>query len=80
MHGFFTRWANTGVAEHIRDQLREQVRARAGRNPTPSAAAIDSPTARAAETVRNHDHYDDPTPGTRKKPGQHHLTRIKDGL
>jgi putative transposase len=51
VHGFFTRWANTGVAERIRDQLREQVRIRAGRNPTPSAAAIDSQTVRAAETV-----------------------------
>jgi len=51
VHGFFTRWASTGVAEHIRDQLREQVRVRAGRNRTPSAAAIDSQTVRAAETV-----------------------------
>jgi transposase len=51
VHGFFTRWAHTGVAEHIRDQLREQVRVRAGRNQTPSAAAIDSQTVRAAETV-----------------------------
>ena len=51
VHGFFTRWSSTGVVEHIRDQLREQVRLRAGRNRTPSAAAIDSQTVRAAETV-----------------------------
>jgi transposase len=51
VHGFFTRWARTGVVERIRDRLREQVRIRAGRNPTPSAAAIDSQTVRAAETV-----------------------------
>jgi transposase len=47
VHGFFTRWTNAGVVEHVRDQLREQVRVRAGRTPTPSAAAIDSQTVRA---------------------------------
>jgi putative transposase len=51
VHGFFTRWAKAGVVEQIRDRLREQVRIRAGRNATPTAAAIDSQTVRAAETV-----------------------------
>jgi transposase len=51
VHGFFTRWKRSGVVERIRDALREKVRLRAGRNPQPSAAAIDSQTVRAAETV-----------------------------
>lgn len=51
VHGFFARWAKTGVVDRIRDSLREQVRLHADRNPTPTAAAIDSQTVRAAETV-----------------------------
>ena len=51
VHGFFTRWAKAGVVERVRDRLREQIRTRAGRNSAPSAAAIDSQTVRAAETV-----------------------------
>jgi putative transposase len=51
VHGFFTRWAKTGVVEQIRDTLREQIRIQAGRTPQPSAAAIDSQSVRAATTV-----------------------------
>jgi putative transposase len=51
VHGFFTRWAKTGVVEQIRDTLREQIRTQAGRTPQPSAAAIDSQSVRAATTV-----------------------------
>lgn len=51
VHGFFTRWNTAGVVVAIRDSLRERIRTRAGRNPQPSAAAIDSQSVRAAETV-----------------------------
>lgn len=51
VHGFFTRWAKTGVIDHIRDRLREQLRRNAGRNAQPSAGAIDSQSVRAAPTV-----------------------------
>nr|WP_199434823.1 IS5 family transposase [Qaidamihabitans albus] len=51
VHGFFTRWRAAGVIERIRDALREQLRLRAGRDRYPSAAAIDSQSVRAAETV-----------------------------
>src|ERR1700754_3971399 len=51
VHGIFTRWHRAGAIERIRDTLRELLRLRAGRNPQPSAAAIDSQTVRAAETV-----------------------------
>jgi transposase len=54
VYGFFTRWNDAGAVEHLRDALRQQVRCRAGRNPQPSAAAIDSQTVRAAETVGKH--------------------------
>lgn len=51
VHGFFTRWSKAGVFDKIRDQLREKIRSRAGRNPAPSAAVIDSQSVKAAETV-----------------------------
>jgi putative transposase len=51
VHGFFTRWSTAGVFEKIRDRLRDQIRIRAGRNPAPSAAVIDSQSVKAAETV-----------------------------
>ena len=37
--------------QQIHDQLREQARAAAGRNTTPTAAVIDSQSVRAADTV-----------------------------
>ncbi|MFC5091689.1 IS5 family transposase [Amycolatopsis plumensis] len=51
VHGFFTRWSKAGVFERIRDRLRERIRVKAGRNPAPSAAVIDSQSVKAAETV-----------------------------
>jgi len=51
VHGFFTRWSRAGVFEKIRDRLREKIRVKAGRNPAPSAAVIDSQSVKAAETV-----------------------------
>jgi transposase len=51
VNGFFVRWQATGAVEHIRDSLRERIRVRAGRTSRPSAAAIDSQTVRAADTV-----------------------------
>lgn len=51
VYGFFARWSASGLFERIRDALREQLRLRAGRNTRPSAAAIDSQSVRAAETV-----------------------------
>jgi hypothetical protein len=35
----------------VHDALRDQVRVRAGRNPLPTAAIIDSQTVRGADTV-----------------------------
>jgi putative transposase len=39
---YFWRFRNEGVWQAIHDALRERVRAKAGREPTPSAAIVDS--------------------------------------
>lgn len=44
-------WAQTGATAQMHDELREQVRIAAGRDPHPTAAIIDSQSVRAAETV-----------------------------
>lgn len=78
VHGFFTRWAKTGVFEKILDALRIEIRLRAGRNPAPSAAVIDSQSVKAAETVARADRgYD----GGKKIDGRkRHIAVDTDGL
>ena len=49
--GYFATWRDDGTLQRIHDQLREQARAAAGRNTTPTAAVIDSQSVRAADTV-----------------------------
>jgi putative transposase len=39
---YFRRWRNDGTWKRMHTALREQVRTKAGRQPTPSAAIIDS--------------------------------------
>jgi transposase len=51
VYGCFARWTADGTLDRVHDTLREQTRRRAGRNPAPSAAIIDSQSVRAAETV-----------------------------
>ena len=46
----YTKWARNGTWRRINDALRERVRVQAGRDPHPSAGAIDSQTAKAAST------------------------------
>jgi len=46
----YTKWMRDGTWRRINDALREAVRERAGRNPHPSAGAIDSQTVKAAAT------------------------------
>ena len=51
VYGYFAAWRDDGTLTRLHDALRAQVRTRAGRNPEPTAAVIDSQSVRAADTV-----------------------------
>jgi putative transposase len=46
---YFRTWRNDGTWEHIHTALREQVRVKRGREPTPSAAIIDSQSVKTSQ-------------------------------
>ena len=46
---YFRTWRNDGTWERIHTALREQVRVKQGREPTPSAALIDSQSVKTRE-------------------------------
>jgi len=45
----FCRWRDAGVIEAVHDALRVKVRVQAGREPTPSAAIIDSQSVKTPQ-------------------------------
>jgi transposase len=49
VYDYFRRWRLDGTWETINAALRERVRVRAGREPTPSAAILDSQSAKTTE-------------------------------
>ncbi len=51
VYDIFRRWTKNGTWQRVHDALRDQVRARAGRRPLPTAAVIDAQTVRGADTV-----------------------------
>jgi len=51
VYSTFRRWVRTGAWQHMHDMSRDQVRVRAGRKATPTAAIIDSQSVRGADTV-----------------------------
>ena len=46
---YFRRWRDEGVWEQVNTALRERARVRVGREPTPSAAILDSQSAKTTE-------------------------------
>jgi transposase len=46
---YFRQWREAGVWEAVNAALREQTRVRVGRHPTPSAAILDSQSAKTTE-------------------------------
>ena len=49
VYGYFRAWRRDGTWERIQDALRRRVRAKAGRDPEPSAAILDSQSVRTTE-------------------------------
>ena len=45
----FWRWREAGTLERVHDALRQQVREKEGKQPTPSAAIIDSQSVKTAQ-------------------------------
>lgn len=46
---YFSRWRRDGIWQSIHDALREKVRVKSGKEPTPSAAVMDSQSVKTAE-------------------------------
>jgi putative transposase len=49
VYHYFRAWRRDGTWERVHDVLREQVRTQAGREPSPSAAIIDSQSVKTTE-------------------------------
>jgi transposase len=50
VYDYFAKWRDDGTWQRMMDQLRTQVRVAAGREPTPSAASVDSQSVKTTAT------------------------------
>jgi putative transposase len=77
VYEYFARWKKDGTWQRMLDALRSQVRVQAGREPTPSAACIDSQSVKTTEVGGEERGYDG---GKKVKGRKRHLLTDTFGL